>query len=71
MNLNMLFDKMTNFKIKFIENPSPVKISNKDLIFIIDETDEDGCSRSYDCDQYEFKNIKFNKNTDTVEITLG
>lgn len=36
MNLNMLFDKLTNFKIKFTmrSTPTEVQVSNLPIIFI-------------------------------------
>lgn len=60
MNLNTLFNKLTNFKIRFTKDPSPIEISNKEIIFVIG-----GNSRSYD-----LKRIELNRDMDTVEITL-
>ncbi len=34
-NLNELFNRLTNFKIKFTEKPSPVQVSNADLFFFV------------------------------------
>ena len=62
MNMNALFDKMTNFKIKFKtdESPTPIEIGNKDLIFV---TWSDGKLR-------EFIRVELNKDTDTVEVII-
>ena len=59
MNLNTLFDRLTNFKIKFTENPSPVEVSNLPLIFMIG-----------DYQQYEFKSIKMDFIDEVVIMTL-
>ncbi len=60
MNLNTLFDKLTNFKIRFTEKPSPLEVSNKEIVFVIE-----GNSRLYD-----LKRIELNRDMDTVEILL-
>ena len=36
MNLNVLFDILTNFKIKFTEYPTPTQVSNMNLKFIVE-----------------------------------
>ena len=64
MNLNTLFDKLTNFKIKFTENPSPVQVSNKKLTFILNK------GKAWE-HGVEFKSIELNKDTDTVEVILS
>ncbi|MCK5609254.1 hypothetical protein KAR91_45690 [Candidatus Pacearchaeota archaeon] len=65
INLNTLFDKLTNFKIKFKENPSPTQISNKDLVFhVVSEKEEE-----YDR-VYEFKDIIWDQDCDVIEIVL-
>ncbi len=33
INMNELFSKLNNFKIKFTKKPSPVEISNMDIFF--------------------------------------
>ncbi len=58
INMNTLFDKLTNFKIKFTENPSPIQIGNKGLVFVIGDY------------QYDIKDIKWNKDLDRIEIHL-
>lgn len=35
MNINDLFTKLTNFKIKFTTNPSPIEVSNLPIRFIV------------------------------------
>ena len=65
MNLNDLSNKLTNFKIKFTEKPSPTEISNMDLVFHAVSYAEESYFR-----EYEFKDIVFNSEDDTVEIIL-
>ena len=68
LNLNMLFDKLANFKIKFTEKPSPTEISNKDLVFIIETP-----THIENIIQYQllkFKDIELNKDADRIEIRL-
>ena len=60
MNLNMLFSKLTNFKIRFTKDPSPLEVSNKEIVFVIE-----GNSRLYN-----LKRIELNRDMDTVEIVL-
>lgn len=64
LNLNSLFTRLTNFKIKFTENPSPTQISNKDLVFRVDSKEEE-YQRSYD-----FVNIVWNQDDDIIEVIL-
>jgi len=33
MNMNDLFDRLTNFKIKHRENPTPTEVSNMNIVF--------------------------------------
>ena len=33
LNMNELFDKFTNFKIKHTTNPTPTEIGNTDMLF--------------------------------------
>ncbi len=58
LNLNMLFDKLTNFKIGFVENPTSTQISNKDLVFV------------FGGKEFDFQKIRFNRDTNQVEIYL-
>ena len=62
-NLNMLFDKLANFKMKFTEKPSPVEISNKSLIFAVEDHETILTT-------YEFKEILYNPDIDIVMIIL-
>ena len=59
LNLNMLFDKLTNFKIKFTEKPSPTQVSNADLYFFV------GGKR------VEFNTIMYDDQTDSVIIEFN
>ena len=58
MNLNTFFDKLTNFKILFTADPSPIQVSNKELVFVISNY------------LYEFKEVKLNVELNRVEIIL-
>ena len=58
INLNTLFTILTNFKIKFTKNPSPIQIGNKGLVFVVGDY------------QYDIKDIKWNKDLDRIEIRL-
>jgi hypothetical protein len=73
MNLNTIFNKFVNFKIGFTNNPSPIQIGNKDLVFVIENRfrlfNREG--RIYDHRTFlYFKRIEWNKDTDIVEIIL-
>ncbi len=68
LNLNMLFDKLTNFKIRFTEKPSPKEISNKDLVFIVEIPTHMENTIQYSI--LEFDTIKLNNDADRVEIFL-
>ena len=59
MNLNTFIDRLTNFKIKFSEKPSPIEISNKNLIF-----------KTNTGTTYEFTNIQFDEANDQNIIWL-
>jgi hypothetical protein len=59
INLNILSMLMTNFKIKFTENPSPIQVSNKNLVFIT------GSGKTH-----KYIHIELNKEKDRVEIRL-
>ena len=59
MNLNELSDKITNFKIKFTEKPSPIQISNMNLLFFIDRR------------AIKFDRIMFDSQTDSVIIEFN
>ncbi len=62
MNLNTLFDKLTNFKIKFTKDPSPIEVSNMDLVFIMAGDNTQRVCR--------FKGIELNTDVGTVEILI-
>ncbi len=63
-NLNMLFDKLTNFKIKFTEDedktPTLTQVSNMKVVFVDERVGK----------LYSFKDIRLNMEEDTVEIIL-
>lgn len=56
LNLNMLFDKLTNFKIKFTEKPSPTQVSNADLYFF------------FKGERVEFNTIFYDDETEIVVV---
>ena len=59
LNLNMMFDKMANFKIKLrADDLTHIDLSNKNLVFVTN----DGI--------YEFNTILYNQEFDRVEIRL-
>ena len=70
LNLNMLFDKLTNFKIKFknTEYPTPTQVSNKDLVFIVETPSHIENAIQYSI--LEFDKIKLDHDRDRVEIFL-
>ncbi len=59
LNLNMLFDKLTNFKIKFTKKPSPTQVSNADLYFFVGDK------------RVEFNTIMYDDQTDSVIIEFN
>ena len=68
LNLNSFFTKLTNFKIKFTEKPSPIEISNKDLVFIVETPTHIENAIQYSI--LEFDKIKLDYDRDRVEIYL-
>jgi len=39
MNMNELFNRLTNFKIRHIVDPSPIQVSNLPIRFIVKDDD--------------------------------
>lgn len=70
LNLNMLFDKLANFKIKFSmeTDPTIIQVSNKDLVFVIEERTHIPNIIRYGA--FEFEGIKLNEESDRIEINL-
>lgn len=56
INLNTLFTRLTNFKTKFTENPTPIQVSNADLFFFV------GSKR------VELNTIMWDEQTDSVVV---
>ncbi len=64
LSMNSFSDKLTNFKIKPIEGMTRIQLSNKSVYFKV-ETDEEEYQRTY-----EFKDIRYDEESDTIDIIL-
>ena len=73
INLNSLFNKFVSFKIGFTNNPSPIQIGNKDLVFVTENRVRLFDKQGRICDHRTFlyfKRIEWNKDSDVIEIVL-
>lgn len=70
LNLNMLLTALTNFRIKYSmeTDPTIIQVSNKDLVFVIEEPTHIPDIVKYGV--FEFEDIKLNEEADRIEITI-
>ncbi len=73
MNMNILFDVLTSFKIKFTEHPTPTQVSNMDLVFktedaVFSEAQQGVVVPFYK--EYKIKGVDLNDDGKRVEIIL-
>ncbi len=70
LNLNMLFNELTNFKIKFSMETKPtiIQVSNKDLVFVVEMPTHIPDIIKHGV--FEFENIKLDEERDRVEIHI-
>lgn len=67
MNMNILFDVLTSFKIKFTKHPDPTQVSNMKLKFVKEQTGIKNTIKK----EYNMKGIQLSEDEKEVEIVLS